>query len=681
MPVITKRKMFTKDKSTLSNYQDAIQNEWLETNGLGGWSGSTIIGANTRRYHGLLVASIVPPVERMVLLSKLDEAILIGDKRIELGTNQYKGEVVRPSGHNHISGFERHFFPQWLFEVEGIQLRKTIAMIHGENTVVITYQLLEAPDTISLEFLPLIAARGYHTLNHAGQQINWDAEFGSGTLHCVPDGKTDLFINIPGSFYHHDPHWFYNFQYPVERYRGLEDSEDLLNSGLFTVSLNPGDLLGIIISTENPEGRNADELLEKEEQRRKALIMHQSGNEVLQQLVLGADQFIVERNITLKDKEEEIINAASIIAGYHWFTDWGRDTMIALPGICLSTGRFEDAKKILSAFSHNVSKGMLPNRFLDNGEETEYNTVDATLWYFIAIHKYLEATNDRHFILQEILPVLKEIIDWHFKGTRYNIKVDEDGLLSAGEKGQQLTWMDAKIGDWVVTPRMGKPVEVQALWYNALKIFSYLLEWNNQQQDGWLVNLSAEKARKSFLAKFWFPEGNYFYDLIDGNAIPDPTLRPNQLFAISLPYPLANDEQARTILKITKEKLYTPVGLRTLPQDSPGYVDEYGGDAYRRDASYHQGTVWSWLLGPLVDALSRYGDEIMKPQEVIDNFIYHLNEACIGSVSEIFDADPPYHPRGCVAQAWGVAEILRVIKAYGLNAIGTQKQSEELYPA
>jgi predicted glycogen debranching enzyme len=673
--------MFTKDRSTLSNYWEAVHHEWLETNGLGGWSGSTIIGTNTRRYHGLLVASIVPPVERMVLLSKLDETILIGDRRIELGTNQYKGEVVQPSGYTNLSTFDRHLFPQWVYEAQGIKLRKTIAMIHGENTVVITYQLLEASDTISLEFLPLIAARGYHTLNHAGPHINWDAEFGSGTLHSVPDGKTDLYIQIPGSFYHHDPHWFYNFQYPVERYRGLEDTEDLLNPGVLTVSLNPGDILGIIISTENPDGRNADELIEKEEQRRKALIINQPADEAIQQLVLAADQFIVERNIILKDKDGEITKAASIIAGYHWFTDWGRDTMIALPGICLSTARFEDAKKILSAFSHNLSKGMLPNRFQDNGDEPEYNTVDATLWYFIAIHKYLEATNDRQFVLQEILPVLKEIIDWHFKGTRYNIKVDDDGLLNAGEKGQQLTWMDARIGDWVVTPRMGKPVEIQALWYNALKIFSYLLEWNGQLHDAWLVTLSADKARKSFEEKFWFGEGRYLYDLIDENGEADNTLRPNQLLALSLPYPLVNEEQATAILKITKEQLYTPVGLRSLPQDSAHYVHEYGGDAYRRDSSYHQGTVWSWLLGPYVDALARFGNQIMKPQEVIANFTYHLNEACIGSVSEIFDADLPHHPRGCVAQAWGVGEILRIMKAYGLTAGIAQQQKEELLPA
>jgi predicted glycogen debranching enzyme len=672
--------MLTKDKSPLSNYWEATQHEWLETNGLGGWSGSTIIGTNTRRYHGLLVAAKVPPAERVVLLSKLDEAILFDDKRIELGTNQYQGEAIQPAGHLHLVSFTKDLFPHWEYEVDGILLKKTISMIHGENTVVITYQLLKAPGTLSLELLPLIAARGYHSLNHAGPHTSRDAEFGAGTFHSIPDGKTDLFIHIPGSFYHHTPRWFYNFQYSVERYRGLDDKEDLLNPGVFIVSLQEGDTIDIIVSTENPETKNAAELLGREKQRRELLIRDVPADETLKQLVLAADQFIVERNIVLKDSNEAI-KAASIIAGYHWFTDWGRDTMIALPGLCLSTGRLEDAKKIISAFAHNVSKGMLPNRFLDNGEEPEYNTVDATLWYFIAIHKYLDASSDRKFILEEILPVLKEIIDWHFKGTRYNIKVDEDGLLFAGEKGQQLTWMDAKIGDWVVTPRMGKPVEIQALWYNALKIFSRLLEWNDQHHDAWLVNDSAEKARKSFSATFWYEEGQYLYDVIDENGNPDPSLRPNQLLAISLPYPLADKSQWAAIIKAVKEQLYTPVGLRSLPQTSPDYVHEYGGDAYRRDSSYHQGTVWSWLLGPYVDALARLGDQSGEMRDIIQRFSYHLNEGCIGSVAEIFDADAPHHPRGCVAQAWGVAEILRVMKEYGISPIATQKEIKELYPA
>jgi predicted glycogen debranching enzyme len=359
----------------------------------------------------------------------------------------------------------------------------------------------------------------------------------------------------------------------------------------------------------------------------------------------------------------------TIIAGYHWFTDWGRDTMISLPGLCLSTGRYEDARKILAAFAKNVSMGMLPNRFQDNGEAPEYNNVDGTLWYFIAVHKYLQHTDDTDFIINEILPVLKEIIDWHFRGTRYNIHVDEDGLLYAGEKGQQLTWMDARIGTWVVTPRMGKPVEIQALWYNALKIFAEVLNLNNQQNDASIVNISAEKAKDSFTNKFWFDQGQYLYDVIDEDGNPDNEIRPNQLFAISLPYPLIERDRARAVLNIVEENLYTPVGLKSLPKRDAHYVPVYGGDAWHRDSSYHEGTVWSWLLGSYVDAIVKVNGEegIAKAQKVIDDFKYHLNEGCIGSISEIFDAEPPHHPRGCVAQAWSVGEILRVIKEYALE--------------
>jgi predicted glycogen debranching enzyme len=427
---------------------------------------------------------------------------------------------------------------------------------------------------------------------------------------------------------------------------------------MFTLELKEGDSLGIIISTEDPQNRNVHILLEQENLRRKDLIKGYEKNETLQQLILAADQFIVKRDEDLK----------TVIAGYHWFTDWSRDTMISLPGLCLSTARYEDAKKIIAAFAKNVSMGMLPNRFTDNNEPPEYNNVDGTLWYFVAIYKYLEHTNDTEFILKEILPVLKNIIDWHFKGTRYNIHVDEDGLLYAGEKGVQLTWMDAKIGDWVVTPRMGKPVEIQALWYNTLNIFSKLLEMNGQEEDARIVCIDANKAKKSFLQKFWFEEGHYLYDVIDEKENPDATLRPNQLFAISLPFALIEGEQAEAVLKIMEEQLYTPVGLKSLPKSDVHYVPVYGGDTYHRDSSYHEGTVWSWLLGPYIDALMKSESENKKAKakKVIEDFKYHLNEGCIGSVSEIFDADEPHHPRGCVAQAWGVAEILRVIKDYDL---------------
>ncbi len=653
--------MLKKDKSQLQNFKEATELEYLETNGLGGWSGSSITGAHTRRYHGLLVAAIHPPTDRMVMLSKLDETIITGESRFELSCNVYNGNVLHPDGNRHLERFAKDFFPEWTYNAGGIQLKKTICMIHGENTVVMKYEVLRADSSFTLELLPLMAARGYHELGHASPRMHWDADFNNGIFHNQPDGVNHVYISVPGSTYRHTPRWFNNFKYGVEQYRGLDFTEDLFNHGTFSVPLKEGDELNIIISTENPGDRNPKDLFKKELKRRKALLKDQPGDETLQQLILAADQFIVKRNEDLK----------TVIAGYHWFTDWGRDTMISLPGLTLSTGRFEDAKKILSAFAQSVSMGMLPNRFQEK-EPPEYNNVDGTLWYFIAVYKYLQASGDKKFVLNEILPVLKEIIDWHFRGTRYNIHVDEDGLLYAGETGQQLTWMDARIGTWVVTPRMGKPVEIQALWYNVLKIFAHLLRLNKQRKDADVVEVSAAKARVSFEKLFWFAEGNYLYDVIDEYGKPDVTLRPNQLFAISLPFALVEGEKAKLVLKIIEEKLYTPVGLRSLPAEDVHYVHHYGGDQWHRDSSYHEGTVWSWLLGAYVDALMKSdGDPERsgrKPDalKVIENFRYHLGEACIGQVSEIFDADAPHHPRGCVAQAWGVAEVLRVMKEYEL---------------
>ena len=649
--------MFKKKKEDFEDFYKAIELEWLETNGLGGWSGSTIIGAHTRRYHGLLVASIAPPTERMVLLSKLDETIVTAGKRLELGINLYPENIIHPTGHQYLDKFTKNYFPEWEYQADDIRLKKTIAMIHDENTVVIMYEVLQAAKSFTLELLPLMAARSYHSLAQEGPQMHWNANFDNSIFCNQTDGIHNLYISVPGATYGHQPRWFHQFQYSVEQYRGLDCSEDLFNHGVFSIGLKQGDHLGIIISTENPAGRNAQELIGKETKRRQSLLTDQPGSKLINQLVLATDQFIVKRSDELK----------TVIAGYHWFTDWGRDTMISLPGLCLSTGRFDDAKKILAAFAANVSQGMLPNRFQDNGDEPEYNNVDGTLWYFIAIYKYLQATNDHVFVLNQLLPVLKEIIDWHFAGTRYNIKVDEDGLLFAGEQGQQLTWMDARVGDRVVTPRMGKPVEIQALWYNALRIFAELLKLNDQQHDAMVTNISAEKAKDSFNRQFWYDEGNYLYDVIDEKGPPDTSLRPNQLFAISLPYSLIEGEKAAAVLKVVEEKLYTPVGLRSLAGDDSRYTPVYGGDQWHRDSGYHQGTVWSWLLGPYVDALVKVKSEKTEVKKVIENFSYHLNEGCIGSVSEIFDAAAPHHPRGCVAQAWGVAEVLRIIKEYSLH--------------
>lgn len=661
-----KNMQLNKNKIFLQHFDDASKCEYLETNGLGGWSGSSLTGAHTRRYHGLFVAAINPPTDRMVLLSKLDETIVAGENRYELSCNLYEGDVVHPQGNQYLESFTKDFFPEWVYNAGNVQVKKTICMIHGENTVILKYEVLKANSPFTLELLPLMAERGYHELGHASPRMHWDADFKNGIFHNQPDGVSNVYISVPGANYQHTPRWFYSFKYSVEQYRGLDYTEDLFNHGIFYVQLKKGDELSIIISTENPEGRNADDLFRKELRRRKALLKGQPEDETVRQLILAADQFIVKREKDLR----------TVIAGYHWFTDWGRDTMISLPGLTLSTSRFDDAKKILAAFAQSVSMGMLPNRFQEK-EPPEYNNVDGTLWYFIAVYKYLQASGDKKFVLNEILPVLKDIIDWHYKGTSYNIHVDDDGLLYAGEIGQQLTWMDARIGTWVVTPRMGKPVEIQALWYNVLKIFAELLRLNKQKKDAETMEGSAAKAKESFDKLFWYAEGNYLYDVIDENGIPDASLRPNQLFAISLPFALTEGKKAEAVLKVVEEKLYTPVGLRSLSVEDAHYVHQYGGDQWHRDSAYHEGTVWSWLLGAYVDALIKVRGEKSEVKEVIDDFSYHLNEACIGSVSEIFDADAPHHARGCVAQAWGVAELLRLMKEYELYEVKGNKKRKK----
>src|SRR6266536_4981244 len=546
-------------------------------------------------------------------------------------------------------------------------------MVHDENTTLIVYDVLKADSSFTLELLPLVAARGYHTLQHAYNNIWWDVQFENGIFCNQPyENAPHIYIAVPGAAYTHHPNWFYKFNYAVEKYRGLDFEEDIFNHGTISVELKEGDSLGIIISTENPSEKNAHELFEKEKQRKLQLLQpiktstYQSlSHSTIQHLTLAADQFIVKRTVPSSSPEGGGWEGATIIAGYHWFTDWGRDTMISLPGLCLSTGRYNDAKKILSEFAKTVSRGMLPNRFQDNGEPPEYNNVDGTLWYFVAIYKYLQAANDKEFVLGELLPVLKEIIDWHLKGTRYNIHVTEDGLLFSGEQGVQLTWMDSKIGDWVVTPRTGKAVEINALWYNALSIYALLLELNGNNDEAIQIKQRATLAKKSFNDQFWNSDKGYLYDVVNGNE-KDDSLRPNQLFAISLPFALLENEKATSIVKVVTEKLYTPLGLRSLSADDPSYTACYEGDSFKRDSCYHQGTVWSWLLGAYVDALIKIGADRSLVKNVVENFAYHLNEGCIGSVSEIFDADAPHSPKGCTAQAWGVAEILRVIIEYGL---------------
>ncbi len=641
----------TIDQTITQDVQSAIQREWLETNGIGGWASSSILGMNTRRYHGLLVAALHPPVGRMVLLSKLDETVKLDGRRFELATNQYPG-AVNPQGFNYLHRFEKEFFPVFEYHVDKAVIRKTIVAVNGENTTLILYEVIKAPGGCSLELQPFVAFRDYHSLMHINDAIRREGSFENGIFRVRPyDDVPELFISLPGTRYSPKPDWYRSFEYPVEQYRGLDFQEDLFTYGVFELNLVAGSKFGVIVSTEDPIGRDAFQLAREEKNRREWLLESLPVKDgISKRLALAAEQFIVRRGDDFR----------TIIAGYHWFNDWGRDTMIALPGITLVTGWSEDARKILQAFAAHVNQGMLPNRFPDADDDPEYNTVDATLWFFISIYKYLQYSKDENFVRVELMPVLRDIIDWHDRGTHYNIHVDTDGLLYAGEPGVQLTWMDAKIGDWVVTPRQGKAVEINALWYNVLKIYAYFSKRFGQNEESEHFENRADKVRKRFNELFWYKDKGYLYDFID-NDLPNNDIRPNQIFSLSLPYRILPKTRESSVLKIVEEKLLTPMGLRSLEQDHPAYRAVYGGDQYSRDSAYHQGTVWGWLMGPFITALVRVRGAagISQARKLIENMLKQISEAGIGTISEIFDGDEPHTPRGAIAQAWSVSELLR----------------------
>ena len=651
--------------NALSEFNKVRALEWLETNGLGGYASSTVSGANSRRYHGLLVAAMHPPLSRTVLLSKLEESIVIppsiiimpyNEVRFDLSSNQYP-QAIYPAGVQYLKKFERKLFPEFIYEVRSIKIKKTIASVHGENTTLILYEVLSASEDFKLELLPLSASRDYHSLSHANDALYKGYLFNDGIFQTKNyHDSPELFVAVPNAKFEPLSNWYHNFEYSIEQERGFDFTEDLFNHGKFVVDMKKGDNLGIIISTEDPSGRDAFTLFEIEKNRREKLVENVSWNENIKRLTLAADQFIVNRGHNLK----------TIIAGYHWFSDWGRDAMISLPGLCLTTDRFDDAKKILKAFADNVSEGMLPNRFSDQDEIPEYNTVDATLWFFNAIYKYYQYTSDKAFI-KTMLPILSNIMDWHDKGTRYNIHVDDDGLLYAGQDGVQLTWMDAKVGDWVVTPRKGKAVEINALWHNALCIMAELFTEIGKTKQAEEFKKRALQVKASFCQLFWNEAKGCLYDYVDGDYKND-DLRPNQIYALSLPFQLLCPYKAQQVFNVVTEKLLTKRGLRTLSPDHPDYKPVYGGDQWCRDGAYHQGTVWSFLIGPYIDALINLkgANGKVEATRLLSELFNNMEEAGVGTISEIFDAEPPHHAHGCIAQAWGVAEILRVTLEHDL---------------
>ncbi|MBZ0276798.1 MAG: amylo-alpha-1,6-glucosidase, partial [Anaerolineae bacterium] len=620
--------------------------EWLVTNGIGGFTSGTVSGLLTRRYHGLLVAALKPPLGRTLLVSKLDEFVTYDDREYVLSTDRWEGDSVQPTGYRHIERFRLEgTTPVWTYACADALLEKRIWMARDANTTYVHYTLLRASRPLYLRAKALVNDRDFHGSTQA-KHLQMTVEPVAHGLKITASSDTPPFYILSDSAAAAAEHnWYQHYELSIERERGFEGLDDHLHAGWFTVTLQPGESVTFTLTTEESaslDGRAASTAQLNYENDLIAsaglpLTLNPAEQVAAEQLILSADQFIVRR--TTGDGKP----GHSIIAGYPWFGDWGRDTMISLPGLTLTTHRYDVAASILRTFAHYVDKGMLPNRFPDQGETPEYNTVDATLWYFEAIRATFAATHDLA-LLRDLLPVLESIIDWHLKGTRYHIHVDPaDGLLYSGEAGVQLTWMDVKIGDWVVTPRTGKAVEINALWYNALRSMAEFA--NALGQDATRYIQLAKRVQASF-GKFWNATAGYCYDVLDTPAGNDPTLRPNQLFAVSLPHsPLSTDQQ-RAVVDICARHLLTSHGLRSLAPDHPDYKGFYGGTPVERDSVYHQGTVWGWLIGPFVDAYRRVYQDDRAAQAFLIPLLQQMNEHALNSISEIFDGDAPFMPRG-----------------------------------
>ncbi|HEX5475514.1 MAG TPA: amylo-alpha-1,6-glucosidase [Vicinamibacterales bacterium] len=646
--------------------------EWLVTNGLGGYASGTVAGVMTRRYHGLLISALPSPHGRYVMLNHLLERVRLPNREIVwLGDED---EVAGPNVADRaetLAEFRLELgLPVWLYHVDGFAIERRVTMPYCQNTVYVTYRLAEGSGTLRLALRPSVHFRPHdapvdaaltktYTISATESRYELSATGDLPTLRMALHGeRAALTLDEKGA-----P----DVPYKMEERRGYQWVGSLWSPGYFRVDLSAGHPVTLVASTEpwdtlvalSPEAAAAAE----HERRRKLLEIASpaAADEFGGELVLSADQFVIRP----AGRVEEAARARAagddvrtVIAGYHWFTDWGRDTMISLEGLTLTTRRFREAGYILRTFGQYVRDGLIPNMFPEGDREGLYHTADATLWYVHALERYTQVTGDDE-TLRGLMPVLIDIAEHHLQGTRFNIHMDPvDGLLSQGAPGYQLTWMDAKVDDWVVTPRRGKAVEINALWYNALCLLD---AWTKRYGGGETLDLAAHarRARESFNRRFWYAEGGYLYDVVDGEGGDDPSCRPNQVFAISLPHPVLDESRWPAVMNVVRQKLLTPAGLRTLSPDNPAYKPRYYGDLRSRDAAYHQGTVWPWLIGPFIDAWLKVHHDRAAARAFLDGFRLHLNEACAGQINEIFDAEPPFLPRGCIAQAWSVAEVLR----------------------
>jgi predicted glycogen debranching enzyme len=630
--------------------------EWLEADGLGGFASGTVAGPRTRRYHALLLVATTPPTGRFVLVNGLDAWVDTAAGSFAVSSQQYGPDVVHPDGERRLEMFGSEPWPRWTYRLEdGTRVEQELFVPHGTAAVAIRWRLLERPGRATLHVKPFLSGRDYHSLHHENPSFRFDAAVNGERVAWRPYAGVPGTVALSNGVYEHQPVWYRNFLYQEERARGLDHTEALASPGTFRWDLSGSDAVLILaaelLESDAPGEEVAAEvrfhLYREVELKRRSLFpsrLHRS-----------ADAYLVRRG-----------RGKTVIAGYPWFTDWGRDTFIALRGLCLATGRLDDARDILLDWAGTVSESMLPNRFPDRGSVPEFNSVDASLWYIIAVHDFLQATASAGAIVEpstreRLQQAVEAILTGYAAGTRFGIRLDSDALLAAGVPGVQLTWMDAKVGDWDVTPRIGKPVEVQALWLNAL--------WIGGQFSSKWVSLF-KQGRQAFRTRFWNEAGEYLHDVVDPDHQPataDATFRPNQILAVGgLPVTLLEGEQARRVVDAVEARLWTPLGLRSLAADLPGYSPRYEGGVRERDGAYHQGTVWPWLAGPFVEAWVRVrggSTEAKREARVrfLEPLLKHLDDAGLGHVSEIADADAPHTPRGCPFQAWSLGEVLRLM--------------------
>ncbi|HVX11085.1 MAG TPA: amylo-alpha-1,6-glucosidase [Pirellulales bacterium] len=661
------------ERSTTADPELLLDREWLVTNGLGGYASGSISGVPTRRYHGLLVAALPAPFGRTVMLNHLAEELrLPTGEVVPLSGDERPDGTLVVHGARTLEEFRLEAgLPVWIYSVADFLIEKRIVLVYRQNTVHVRYRLSGGSGRVRLRVRPSVHFRAHED----PVSVSLDYPF---TVSGVSEGFEILYPQLPplrlrasgskASLVLDGGHWR-DLYYRVEQRRGYDSKGKVWSPGYFRTDLEVGQHATLIASTEPWDTVCAigpDEALAAEHERRARLLMQarsQADDPLAAELTLAADQFIITPATRVGDAAR--LHAAgdevrSVIAGYHWFTDWGRDTMISLEGLTLVTGRHAEAGYILRSFAHHVRDGLIPNLFPEGGREGLYHTADATFWYFHALDRYLQTTDDR-LTLRLLLPILRTSIEHHEKGTRFGIRVDPaDGLITQGQPGYQLTWMDAKVGDWVVTPRRGKAVEINALWYNALRLTERWVAEEEGDAAARSYGAAAERVFASFNERFWLEEEGHLCDVVDGEWGNDTTFRPNQIFAISLPHAVLERAHWQTVLDQVVDRLLTPMGLRSLAPGEADYKPRYDGDLRARDAAYHQGTVWAWLVGPMVDAwLKVHPEDLETARGFLSGFRAHAGEACIGSISEIFDAEAPYTPRGCVAQAWSVAEVLR----------------------